>query len=184
MLVRLRCGASGPERALPADAAAAVPRLRAKPSAAGHLQSTPQQAVTTEGSGDTIQYLIQPTNPEVVYVPQYNPSWAYGPWPYPAYPPVYYPFGGALATGFFWGLGIAAGAGTAMGNADAMQCGAGSYLIESGSFVPEANAAAPASGVTLIDGEALIDLVIETTLKDESKPSGFGRLMRRFAKAS
>ena len=93
-----------------ADVADSIQRLRAKASAAGNLQSTPQQAVTTEGSGDNIQYIIQPTNPEVVYVPQYNPSWAYGAWPYPAYPPVYYPFGGALATGIFWGLGIAAGA--------------------------------------------------------------------------
>lgn len=93
-----------------ADVADSIQRLRAKAAAAGNLQSTPQQAVTTEGSGDTIQYVIQPANPEVVYVPQYNPSWAYGPWPYPAYPPVYYPFGGALATGIFWGLGIAAGA--------------------------------------------------------------------------
>ncbi|MBN9085298.1 MAG: DUF3300 domain-containing protein [Reyranella sp.] len=92
------------------DVADSIQRLRAKASAAGNLQSTPQQAVTTQGSGDTIQYIIQPTNPQVVYVPQYNPGWAYGPWPYPAYPPVYYPFGAALATGFFWGLGIAAGA--------------------------------------------------------------------------
>ncbi|MGE5151587.1 MAG: DUF3300 domain-containing protein [Rhodospirillaceae bacterium] len=91
-----------------ADVADSIQRLRAKAAAAGNLQSTPQQAVTTEGSGDNIQYIIQPANPEVVYVPQYNPSWAYGPWPYPAYPPVYYPFGGVLATGFFWGLGIAA----------------------------------------------------------------------------
>jgi hypothetical protein len=93
-----------------ADVADSIQRLRAKASAAGNLQSTPQQAVTTEGSGDNIQYIIQPANPEVVYVPQYNPTWAYGPWPYPTYPPVYYPWGGALATGFFWGLGIAAGA--------------------------------------------------------------------------
>ncbi len=92
-----------------ADVADSIQRLRAKAAAAGNLQSTPQQAVTTEGSGDNVQYIIQPANPEVVYVPQYNPSWAYGPWPYPAYPPVYYPFGGALATGFLWGLGIAAG---------------------------------------------------------------------------
>ncbi|MBS0525571.1 MAG: DUF3300 domain-containing protein [Proteobacteria bacterium] len=93
-----------------ADVADSIQRLRAKAAAAGNLQSTPQQAVTTQGSGDNVQYVIQPANPEVVYVPQYNPSWAYGPWPYPTYPPVYYPFGGALATGFFWGLGIAAGA--------------------------------------------------------------------------
>ena len=47
-------------------------------------------------------------------MPYYNPNWAYGPWPYPAYPPVYYPpppnYGAALATGMMFGLGVAAGA--------------------------------------------------------------------------
>lgn len=91
-----------------ADVADSIQRLRAKASAAGNLQSTPQQTVTTQGSGDSVQYIIQPASPEVVYVPQYSPSWAYGAWPYPAYPPVYYPFAGALARGFFWGVGFAA----------------------------------------------------------------------------
>ena len=58
--------------------------------------------------------MIEPANPELVYVPVYNPSWAYGPWPYPAYPPYYYPpppaygYGAALATGFMFGVGVAA----------------------------------------------------------------------------
>lgn len=91
-----------------ADVADSIQRLRAKAAAAGNLQTTPQQTVTTQGSGDSIQYIVQPTNPEVIYVPSYNPSWAYGAWPYPAYPPVYYPFAGALARGFFWGVGFAA----------------------------------------------------------------------------
>lgn len=91
-----------------ADVADSIQRLRAKAAAAGNLQSTTQQTVTTQGSGDSIQYVIQPTNPEVIYVPSYNPSWAYGTWPYPAYPPTYYPYGGALARGLMWGVGIAA----------------------------------------------------------------------------
>lgn len=90
------------------DVADSIQRLRAKASAAGNLQSTPQQTVTTQGSGDNIQYIIQPTNPEVIYVPSYSPSWAFGAWPYPAYPPVYFPLAGALARGFFWGVGFAA----------------------------------------------------------------------------
>ena len=92
-----------------ADVADSIQRLRAKASAAGNLQTTAQQTVTTQGSGDNIQYVIQPTNPEVIYVPSYSPSWAFGAWPYPAYPPVYYPFAGALARGFLWGVGFAAG---------------------------------------------------------------------------
>jgi hypothetical protein len=81
-------------------------------------------------------------------------------------------------------MDIPAAAVTEMGNVVSNYSVAGAYLIADGSFAPDAEAAAPAAGVTLIDGEALIDLVIETTLKDESKPSGFGKLMKRFAKAS
>ena len=37
-----------------ADVADSIQRLRAKASAAGNLQSTPQQTVTTQGSGDNV----------------------------------------------------------------------------------------------------------------------------------
>jgi hypothetical protein len=100
------------------DVADSIQRLRAKAAAAGNLKTTSQQKVTTQtsgqsgGSGSAI--VIEPANPEVIYVPYYNPSWVYGPWPYPAYPPVYYPpppnYGAALATGMMFGLGVAAGA--------------------------------------------------------------------------
>jgi hypothetical protein len=91
-----------------ADVADSIQRLRAKASAAGNLQSTPQQTVTTQGSGDNTQYIIQPTNPDVIYAPSYDPNWAYGGWSDPAYPPTYWPFSGALARGFLWGAGFAA----------------------------------------------------------------------------
>ncbi len=81
-------------------------------------------------------------------------------------------------------MDIPAAAVTEMGNVVYNYSVAGAYLIADGSFGPDASEAAPASGVVLIDGEALIDLVIETTLKDESKPSGFSRLAKRFARAS
>jgi len=99
------------------DVADSIQRLRAKAAAAGNLKTTPQQKVTTQtsgqsgGSGSAI--VIEPANPELIYVPYYNPTWAYGPWPYPAYPPVYYPpppnYGAAVATGMMFGLGVAAG---------------------------------------------------------------------------
>lgn len=91
-----------------ADVADSIQRLRAKASAAGNLQTTPQQTVTTQGTGDNVQYIIEPTNPDVIYAPSYNPSWAYGAWSYPEYPPTYYPFAGALARGILWGAGFAA----------------------------------------------------------------------------
>ena len=98
------------------DVADSVQRLRAKAAAAGNLKTTPQQKVTTQpaaaGGGSTI--VIEPANPETIYVPYYNPAWAYGPWPYPAYPPPYYPpppnYGAALMTGLMFGIGVAAGA--------------------------------------------------------------------------
>ena len=96
------------------DVAESVQRLRAKAAAAGNLKSTPQQKVTTEASGGSSTIVIEPANPETIYVPYYNPAWAYGPWPYPAYPPPYYPpppnYGAALMTGMMFGLGVAAGA--------------------------------------------------------------------------
>lgn len=95
------------------EVAASIQRLRARAEAAGNLKSTPQQKVTTQSSGGTNAIVIEPANPEIVYVPYYNPAWAYGAWPYPAYPPPYYPpppnYGAALMSGMMFGLGVAAG---------------------------------------------------------------------------
>ena len=70
--------------------------------------------MTTQSSGGANAIVIEPASPEVLYVPYYNPAWAYGAWPYPAYPPPYYPpppnYGAALMSGMMFGLGIAAGA--------------------------------------------------------------------------
>jgi hypothetical protein len=35
--------------------------------------------------------VIEPAQPQVVYVPMYNPTVVYGAWPYPSYPPYYIP---------------------------------------------------------------------------------------------
>jgi hypothetical protein len=98
-------------------------RLRAKAQQTGSLKSTEQQKVVVEQEPQTQQTIIriEPTNPEVVYVPAYDPAVVYGTWPYPAYPPYYYPpapyyygyYGGyypgaALATGIAFGVGVAA----------------------------------------------------------------------------
>lgn len=107
----------------------AVQRLRRAAQQAGNLQTTPQQTVTVQpaaasaaapvadgsapvsGSDTIIQ--IQPADPQVVYVPSYNPSVVYGAWPYPSYPPAYYPpppayyAGSALVAGLAFGTGVA-----------------------------------------------------------------------------
>lgn len=113
--------------AQPNDVLAAVQRLRIRAQDSGHLKSTPQQKVSVEprsavsqsgqpGQAPPAQSIvrIEPADPQVIYVPSYNPTVVYGAWPAPAYPPTYWPPppayypGAALASGFAWGLGIAA----------------------------------------------------------------------------
>jgi hypothetical protein len=96
-----------------ADVMNAVQRMRARARAAGKLNSNDQETVTTETQGDRNAIEIQPANPDVVYVPQYNPEYVWGPPDYGYYPPMYYPdygfgygFGpGIYIGGFFGGLG-------------------------------------------------------------------------------
>ncbi|WP_168788416.1 DUF3300 domain-containing protein [Paraburkholderia aromaticivorans] len=106
------------------DVLAAVQRLRIRAQQAGNLTTNPQQKVIVEAppagqGGQAVQapqsiVRIEPANPQVIYVPSYNPTTVYGGWSAPAYPPTYWPPypayypGAALATGFAWGLGIAA----------------------------------------------------------------------------
>ena len=83
----------------------AVQRLRKRAIDNGTLKDTEQQQVVTEGQ--TI--VVQSADPEVIYVPSYDPGSVYGSWPYPAYPPYpYYPYPGyGLAAA---GIGFLAGA--------------------------------------------------------------------------
>src|ERR1700694_2124079 len=59
----------------PQDVTDAVQTLRQQARNAGHLNSSEQEKVTTQGN--TI--VIEPANPEVVYVPAYDPWLVYGP---------------------------------------------------------------------------------------------------------
>ena len=87
------------------DVMDAVQRLRAKAQAAGQPEvergaeghrragggatGAPAQPHRAPAAQQTI-IKIEPANPQVVYVPTYNPTVVYGAWPYPAYPPYYY----------------------------------------------------------------------------------------------
>ena len=93
------------------DVMDAVQVMRQRAEEAGNLKSTPQQNVTTQDS--TIE--IEPANPEVVYVPAYDPWLVYGgpivAWPgwYP-YPGIWYEgpylsFGVGFGIGYFGGYG-------------------------------------------------------------------------------
>jgi hypothetical protein len=91
----------------------AVQRFRRQTQSAGQLKSDDKQVVVVEK--EVIK--IVPADPQVIYVPQYNPttvvvsgappSYGYLPAPYPVY---YYPYppGAALATGLVWGAAMAA----------------------------------------------------------------------------
>ena len=89
---------------------AAVQRLRQLAKNNGNLESNQQQVVRSEAQS----IIIEPAQPQTIYVPAYNPTVVYGAWPYPAYPPYYYPGvaawypGTALLTGLAWGVGFAA----------------------------------------------------------------------------
>jgi hypothetical protein len=95
------------------DVMSAVQRMRQKAKAAGNLKSTPQLDVQDQNG----EIDIAPVQPDVVYVPAYNPWLVYGypiaPWPYwidvPGIwwggPGIYFGLGFPIAPflGFGWG---------------------------------------------------------------------------------
>jgi uncharacterized membrane protein YgcG len=87
----------------PQDVMAAIQFMRQKAEQAGNLKSTPQQTVTNQGS----TVVIQPANPQVVYVPEYNPELVYG------YPvglwPGFYPWWGISGPFISFGIGFGIG---------------------------------------------------------------------------
>jgi hypothetical protein len=88
-----------------------IQSLRAKAEAAGNLKSSDQQVVTTEKKDNTQVIVIESKNPDVIYVPTYDPVVVYGAWPYPAYPPYYYYPPGYVAgtAALSFGVGVACG---------------------------------------------------------------------------
>lgn len=55
----------------------AVQRLRKQASDMGNLKTSEQMKVVSEEQNDQQVIVVQPANPEVVYVPQYNPTTVY-----------------------------------------------------------------------------------------------------------
>ncbi|WP_275627201.1 DUF3300 domain-containing protein [Pseudomonas sp. 273] len=109
--------------AQPDDVMQSVQKLRQRAQAAGTLASNQQQKVsvkeaapsaTTQAAAPAQTIIIEPADPQVVYVPSYDPNVVYGQWPAPAYPPTYYPpppqypIATGLATGLAFGVGVAA----------------------------------------------------------------------------
>jgi hypothetical protein len=91
------------------DVMASAQRLRKKAQESGNLKTTQEQKVIVEQETKTI--IIEPANPQVVYVPTYSPTGVYGAWPYPAYPPYpVYPYGYVAGAAFTFAAGVAVGA--------------------------------------------------------------------------
>ncbi len=87
------------------DVTDAVQGMRQQAHKTGHLNSNEQEKVTTQGN--TI--VIEPANPEIVYVPAYDPWLVYGE-PIVAYPG-WYPVPGIFLAGAGIGFGIGFGVG-------------------------------------------------------------------------
>ena len=120
------------------DVMEAVQRMRKKARDKGTLKSSEQVKVETQVIEKKEVVVIQQSNPQVVYVPSYNPVVVWGPpvYPYYPYPPIYYPPPGYYAAGvaISWGVGL-----------------------------PWALFGAAADGVTTLAGEATISTSISRT---------------------
>jgi len=93
------------------DVMDAVQRMRKRAQDKGNLKSTEQQKVETRIIESKPVIIVEQANPQVVYVPSYDPLYVYGPAIYP-YPPIYYPPVGYYAAGMAisFGIGVAMGA--------------------------------------------------------------------------
>src|SRR5436309_1864401 len=109
------------------DVMDAVQRMRKKAQDSGNLKSTEQQKVETKVIESKSVIVVEQANPQVVYVPSYDPVVVWGPPVYP-YPPIYYPppgyyaaglaisFGVGVMMGAFWGGGWGWGCGWSNNN--------------------------------------------------------------------
>ena len=90
-----------------------VQGLRKKAKEQGNLESSDQQKVIVEQAPSQTIIKIEPSDPQVIYVPTYNPTVVYGTWWWPAYPPFYWPpppgygFAAGVVSGIGFGIGIA-----------------------------------------------------------------------------
>ncbi len=124
------------------DVMDAVQRMRKKASDAGNLKSSEQQKVETKVVESKQVIVIEQANPQVIYVPSYNPTVVYGPPVYP-YPPIYYPPVGYYAAGMAISFGIGVAMGAAWGGGWGYGCGWGGnnnvYINNNNNFVNNSN---------------------------------------------
>jgi uncharacterized protein DUF3300/endosialidase-like protein len=97
-----------------ADLMDAIQRLREKARANNKLSSNKQQTVTVKQQENKQVIVIEPTDPNTMYVPYYEPATVYGAWPYADYPPYYFGYpsyigAGVVAAGLAFGTAWAIG---------------------------------------------------------------------------
>jgi hypothetical protein len=88
------------------DVMAAVQTMRQSAEQSGKLKSTPQEVVQNTTDNGLPEVVIMPANPDVIYVPTYDPSWYWGPPVYYMYPRWFYPPRPVMGFGFVFGPGI------------------------------------------------------------------------------
>jgi hypothetical protein len=99
-----------------------VQELRRRARAAGNLAPDDRLQVYD----DERAIVIEPVNPQIVYIPYYDPWLVYGPWWWSAYPPfAWSPWPGyvvvrrpGVSAGFWWGSGIGVSTGVLYGSVD------------------------------------------------------------------
>ena len=119
----------------------AVQRMRMKAKDAGNLKSTEQQKVETKTVESKTVVVIEQAQPQIVYVPSYNPTVVYGPPVYP-YPPIVYPPPGAYVAGMAISFGVGMAIGAAWGGGWGYNCGWGgssNITINNNNFIRNSN---------------------------------------------
>ncbi|PYT90295.1 MAG: DUF3300 domain-containing protein [Acidobacteria bacterium] len=106
------------------DVMDAVQRMRKKAQDTGNLKSTEQQKVETKVIESKSVIVVEQADPQVVYVPSYDPVVVYGPPVYP-YPPIYYPPAGYYAAGMAISFGVGVMMGAFWGGGWGWGCGWG-----------------------------------------------------------
>jgi hypothetical protein len=97
-----------------ADLMDAIQRLREKARSNNKLSTTKQQKVTVKQQEGKQAIVIEPTDPDAMYVPYYEPATVYGTWPYADYPPYYFGYPSYIGAGVV-AAGIAFGTAWAIG---------------------------------------------------------------------
>jgi hypothetical protein len=165
----------------------AVQRMRKKAQEKGTLKSNEQQRVETKVVESKQVIVIEQANPQVVYVPSYDPVVVYGAPIYP-YPPIYYPPPGYYAAGMAISFGVGVMMGAFWSGGWCCGCGWGGTTSPSTTIITStvirilaavtARPSSPVAAATTPAGAIEEALAILNPVERRSKPTAqhYGRL--------